>query len=213
MHVGTPVPRDLQHDRGGGPEAVEAQPEPGRGGGGDAGDVQRPVADDAAAQQRRHGRVALGRVRRAEVGQREGHVGSRDDVGGVAAVAVPPGEGRLLAEVLAPLEAEAAATAGAGEPDQADALAEPDVVDPDAHGLHRAHDLVARHHGEPVGRQVPAHQLQVGAAHGTGGHAHEHLGRPRLGIGALARAQGSLQLGTRGVQLDGAHGTSMHRLG
>ena len=71
-------------------ESVKAEPATGS----DSGNFQRPVADDAAAQQRRCLEIGEG------LGNQQREVGAGGQSVGEAPVAIPPGEHRLLAEIL-----------------------------------------------------------------------------------------------------------------
>ena len=104
---------------------------------------------------------------------------------GVAAVSVPPGVLRLLAEVLAAAAAPAARAAGVPEPGDADPVAcgEPVGAGPQPGDL--THHLVARHGRGPPHRQVAFSEVQVCPAHAADPHPDEHL--PRAGRGKAAR--------------------------
>ena len=158
---------DLRDDVGRGAEAVEPEPL------GVAGEAQRAVADQARAEQRRRLEIRIARRER----EAEALVG--DDLLGVAAVEVVPGEACPVAEVLPPGRAVAAPAARPAEPRHAEPAA---VV-----GL--AHDLVAGHERQPVRRQLAVDDVQVGSAHAAGMHAQEQLAGGRLRRGHVLELQ------------------------
>ena len=150
---------------GAGAEAVQAEVAAGR----QIGPAQRPVADDARAEQRCRGdRVGAGRQR---VGERLPHHG----VPGEAAVGVVTGEPGGGAEVLPPGEAVVAAAAGLPQPGDPHQVAPLEPAHGRARGDDQAHHLVPRHHGAPVRRQLAVHDVQVGAADAAGQAPHEYL--------------------------------------
>ena len=120
------VGRRLADHVGGRPKPVQA--EPGRV----AGQLERAVADQPAAQER--GGLLVGELVRK--GQAVALVG--DGPLGVAAVDIAAGEARVQAEVLAVRRAEAAGAVGPAEPGHADSSAV----------LGAADDLVSEHDRE-----------------------------------------------------------------
>ena len=129
-------------------------------------------------------------------GQTVDEPGRRHRVLGEAAVHVPAGEQRVLAEVLAAAAAEAAGLVGLVQPRHADAVARGerrrarlaarrDELGARAERHDLADDLVAGHDGRAVRRQLALQDVQVGAAHAAGQHPQQHLARAR------ARAPGS----------------------
>ena len=134
---------DLGGEVGRAAEAVDAEP-PALG---EVGAQQRPVADDARAQQRR----GLDVVER--VGQRVGVVLVDHGVLGVAAVEVPAGEARVDAEVLAPDRQKrqmpqvwASQGTPMRSPSRQRVRSGPSLVD-DAHDLVPGRDLAVRRGG------------------------------------------------------------------
>ena len=126
---------------------------------------ERPVSDQAGAQQRRH--VGVGEA----VGEGEAEALVGDGVLRHAAVDVAAGEPRAGAQVLAPRGAVGAHAAGPAQPRHADPLgARSDGAD----------DLVtqdARGRGDV---NLAVHQVQVGAADGAGADLQQQL----AGLGA-----------------------------
>ena len=140
----------------------------------DAAQPQRPVADDAGAQERRRLDVAH------PVGQGEGEVSPGCDSLGVPTVDRPPTEVGQLAQVLAAREALTAPAAGAGQPRQADPLT----------GAHDPpDDLVARDHRPLAHLDVAGDDLKVGAAHATRRHLDDHLARTGDGLFDVAERE------------------------
>ena len=177
----------------------------------DADQAQAAVADDAGAEQRsgRHGRHA-GRQTVDEPGRRHGVLGE-------AAVHVPAGEQRVLAEVLLPAPAEPAGLVGLVQPRHADAVAHGerrrarlaarrDVLGAGSERHDLADDLVAGDDGRAVRRQLALQDVQVGAAHAAGQHPQEDLARTRLGHRELDEPERRLLRGSGRRQLHRAHG-------
>ncbi len=151
----------LRQQVGGGAEAVQAEPAA------LAGRATGAVADQPGAQQRGGLRigVAVGN------GKAEARIGQC--VLGIAAIHGVAGEQRLLAQVLQAAAAVVALPAGAGQPGDADAIADPEFPHAGTDGHHAAHHLMAGDHGMRRGRQLAIHHVQVGAAHAAGGHTHQ----------------------------------------
>ena len=135
VDVAAPVQRDLDREQGGGAEAVEAEPAARL----DARALERAVADDAAAKERRRLKVA------EAFGETQREVGADGDVVLVAAVAVPAGEAGLGAEVLAAGQTLGALAARRRQPADARAVADLPAVDAFADGLDASHYLVSGH--------------------------------------------------------------------
>ena len=157
---------------------------PSRPPGGTAGAAQRPVADDAGAQQR--GGLLVGEPLGQAVGEP-----LVDEAGvGVAAVGVPAGELRGGAQVLVAPPAVPAGAVGAAQPGDADPLARRRTASRRGRRASTAPTTswpgVTR---GPAGRQVALRQVQVGAADPAAGHPHPHLPRPGLGQRPLDPAQ------------------------
>jgi hypothetical protein len=150
-------------------EAVDAQPPARRYGGCE----QRPVADDAGAQQRRRLLVL------DLLGQGVGEPLVDQARVGVATVDVPAGEGGRRAQVLVAPAAVRAGAVGAAEPRHTDPVADGKPGRAGAERVHPAHDLVARRGGRTVRRQVTLGEVQVGAAHPATADPHSDLARAR----------------------------------
>ena len=195
VHLGALGDRDLRREVGAGAEAVDAQPTTGR----QLGAQQGPVADDAGAQQRSC--LLVGEAVRQSVGECLWHHGEL----GVAAVGVPPGVARLLAEVLPTGTAETAYPAGVAQPRDADPVPdrEPRRVGPARH--HVSHHLVPGDGGGPTRKEVALGQVQVGATDPADTHAHEHLLPPRRGERPLHRLERPLLEGPGPGDGPGAH--------
>src|SRR5262249_41715457 len=125
-----------------------------------AGDLQGPIPDDAAAQERRRRGVVREFPRDS---QRE--VRACDDARRVPAVAVPPGERRARTQILAPFEAARARAARAAEPREPRAPAAPPVADALPDFDHPPDDLMPRHKRHRARREIAVAQLQIRAAH------------------------------------------------
>jgi hypothetical protein len=112
-HLDSARPGNLHRDAGRRAEAVDPEPTSGT----DRTEPQGPVADDACAEERRR----LGIVERPGQRVRKGFGNGR--IVGEAAVGLPAGEARALAEVLAALATERAHPARAPQPRDAHAIA------------------------------------------------------------------------------------------
>ena len=106
------MPRHLRHDMGRRAEAIDAEARR------VAGHLQRAVADQPGAQQRRCFGVAVA-FRQMEAVARVG-----DRVRGVAAVDLVAGEAGAVAEIFLPVAAIGAGAVGQPEPRHADAVAD-----------------------------------------------------------------------------------------
>jgi hypothetical protein len=60
------------------------------------------------------------------------------------------------------------------------------------------------HERQPGVRQLTVDHVQIGAAHGAGAHAEQHLARPRPRSGPILQHKRAL----RGSQDEGAHGSA-----
>ena len=172
---------DLGGEVGGAAEAVDAEPPTF----GQVGPQQRPIADDARAEQR----CGLDVVERIGQRVRVGLVHQR--VGGIAAVDVPPGEQRVDAQVLAPAHAEAADAAGVGEPGDSDAVAYLPARHAEARLVDHAHDLMSGRDAPVPWREVALGQMKIRAAHPAGPHFDADLARSGLGDVLLDPGQGT----------------------
>ena len=168
-HAPALVDGDLADDVRGGAEAVE--PEPLRV----AGHPQRPVADQAGAQQRR-GLAVAEAVRQREA---EALVGHR--VLGEAAVDVAAREARPHAQVLAPAAAVPACAARPAEPRDAEPLARR-LVDAD--------DLMPEHDGR-AGSRAPPRPARAGPCGRPRRRGRAAAAAPAPAPGRAARARRS----------------------
>ncbi len=185
----------------------------------DAHQPQAAVADDAGAEQRSR------RHRRHAGGETVDEPGRRHRELGEAAVDVPAGEERVLAEVLLPARAEPAGLVGPVQPRHADAVARGERrrarlaarrdglgAGPERHDL--ADDLVAGDDGRAVRRQLALEDVQVGAADAAGQHPQQDLARTRLGHREPNEPERRLRRGSGRRQLHRAHrlgGRPRHR--
>ena len=156
--------RDLGEDVGGGAEAVEAEHRR------LAGQLERAVADQAGAEQRRRLDVA------ERVGKGEGVAGVGDAVGGEAAVAGEAGEQGIVAEILAALAAIGAMAAGPAEPGNADPVADAEALRALAQRRDPADDLVAGHDRQRA-LKVAVDDMEIGPADAAGGDLDQQLAR------------------------------------
>lgn len=186
--------RDLRGQVRRGPEAVDAQPAARR----QRTAAQRPVADDARAQQRRQ----LGRV--LPVGERIGVVRRDEGRRGEAAVGVPAGVPGGRAEVLAAGAAVPAPAAGAPQPGPAGPVADPEPGDRVAGGGHPADDLVPRYGLRAPRRQVPLGQVQIRTADPARLDVEQQL--PRAGFRQRAPYRRQRTGGDRAGPVDGPAG-------
>ena len=120
------IPRHLRHDMGRGAEAIDAEARR------VAGHLQRAVADQPGAEQRRCFGVAVA-FRQMEAVARVG-----DRVRGVAAVDLVAGEARAVAEIFAAVAAIGAGAVGPAEPRHADAVADGESPPPPSQAPPRA---------------------------------------------------------------------------
>ena len=163
--------RDLRGQVSGSAEAVDAQPAARR----DAGQLQRPVADDAGAQQGR-GLLVLQLIR-----QRVDERGIRHAVVGIPTVHVPARERRIEAQVLLSPAAEPAGSVSPAEPRDADALTASQSGHVTADGIDDPHDLVTRHDPMPPWGKVALREMEIRAADAADGHRDANLIGGRLG--------------------------------
>ena len=169
VDLASPGSGHLQGEEGRGPEPEQPQPASRS----DACDLERPVADDAAAEQRRGGQH-----HRTPSGSRWAKSARTVMCVGISAVPVPARERRVRTQVLAlrrqnrqTPQADASQPTPARSPTRHPATAEPD-------GLHAPDRLVAGDERQPVCREVSLHQLEVGATDGARRDRHERVRRP-----------------------------------
>ena len=89
----------------------------------------------------------------------------------------------MLAEVLEPTRAKPARLVGPAQPGHADALALAEPGGSRARPLDSAHDLVADHKRQLGICELAINDVEVGAAHGTGGDPDQDFLRSWLRIG------------------------------
>ena len=156
---------------------------------------QGTPADQAGAKQWREGDILplLTQVERI-IGVGNGR--SRE-----AAVSRIAGEKRAIAKIFAASCAVETGAAGAAQPGNADALAQPQVRNALAEGLDATDNLVARRNRKLRLPQVPIHHMQISAAYTAGRHPNPYLARARLG----QRQNLLLQGPARPPQDHGAH--------
>ena len=138
------------------------------------------IADQPGAEQRRHLRIAglaCHRETKSLIGER---------VLLVAAIDVVTGEACRRAQVLAPRSAEPTLAAGPAEPGHAHAIAFAEPLDVQSGGGDTPDDLVPRNDGQVRLRQLPVHDVQIGAAYAASPDPHQDLARSGLRHGALA---------------------------
>ena len=143
------------------------------------------------------------------LGEMERHVGAGDDSFRVTAVAVPPGERGVRAQVLAFRGARRAPAAGAGQPGDAAAVA----LLPPAHarsdGLDAADRLVPGRHRPAMRVDVPLDDLEVRAAHAAGRHAEQDLAVAGDGVRHLDELERPILDWSLPRQAEGAHRCTM----
>ena len=173
VHLGALRQRDLRGDVRAAAEAVQAQPAAGR----KLGAQQRPVADDAGAQQR--GKLAVAVTARQMVSE------SRRDCGefGVSAVGVPAGVAGMRAQVLV------APTAVLHTPrrcarSQAMPTRSPTRNSPSASAPTSTTSPTTSWPGvtrSPMDREITLGDVQVGTAHTACPHGHQEFRAARPG--------------------------------
>ena len=163
--------RDLQDDVRAGAEPVQRDGAAAR----HRGQPQRPVPDDARAEQR--GGLGVGERRRDRVGV----VGAHDRVLGVAAVEVVAGVARRGAEVLGAARAVGAYAARRAEPRDPDAIPGLEARHVGTDRIHCSDHLVARNQRSAMRRQIGLDDVEVGAADAADVHANTELAGAGLG--------------------------------
>lgn len=145
--------------------------------------AQRPIADQARAQQRRRLQV------RVAVRQRQREVSTCDDVLRIASIALVPGERRPLAEVLVAVAAVGTGAVRPAQPRHAHAVPHARPSHALSHPLHRSDHLVTRHQGQLRVRQLPLDHVEVRTADAARVNLQQHLAGARLRHRDLARLQ------------------------
>ncbi len=133
------------------------------------GAFDRPIADDSRTQQRRD--LGVGH----DGGQRVRKVLAHRGELRVAAIAVPAGEARIRAEVLAPAPAISARATGLAQPRDSDAVARRKAFASRTQPLDHADHLVPGNDTRMFRREVALAYVEIGAAYAAGGHANEDL--------------------------------------
>ncbi len=161
--------RDLRHDMRSRAEAVDAEALA------RTSELQRAVADQPGAEQRRGFGVAIAVRNRKHVAC-VGH-----GVLGIAAVDLVAGEARMVAEIFGALAAIGACAVGIAEPRHADAHPRSEALDAVAQGLDAPDDLVPEHERKLRLRELAVEDMQVGAAHPARRDLDQDLVRARSG--------------------------------
>ncbi|ABA51266.1 hypothetical protein BURPS1710b_A1017 [Burkholderia pseudomallei 1710b] len=169
--------RDLRDEVRGRAESVQADAPRG------TGHLQRPVADETRAQQRRRMNIVVA-ARHVHAKARVGDRALR-----IAAVDRVAGEAGRIAQVLAAARAVRAMAARAPEPRHADTLADRETLRERAERGHRADDLVPRNHRPLRIAQIAVDDVQIGPAHAARVHVDQQLPRRRHGVRQLGFAQ------------------------
>jgi hypothetical protein len=201
VDLAAPVASHLEGEERRCPEPEQPEPRAGR----DSRHLERPVADDAAAQER-GGRQVVERLRQAK-----GEVGADGDPGCVTAVTIPSGEAGVRTEVFAAARAEAARATGGGEPADAGPVALLPADDVESGLLDTSDDLVPGHDRQPASGQIAFDELQVGPANGARRNRQDELVRRGLEVGELHQPQGRRPGRRRLRELQGAHPANLHR--
>ena len=148
-----------------------------------AGMLERAVADQSGAEQRRRLGVAIG-GRQLEAVARVG-----DGVFGIAAVDLVAGEERVVAQILLAAAAIEAGAVGMSEPRHADAVVDGEAGDAGAKRRHVTHDLMTENERQLGLRQLAVEDVEIGAAHPASGDLDEDLLGSRLGNGQLGKSE------------------------
>jgi hypothetical protein len=137
------------------------------------GPAQGPITDDPGAQKRC-------RLLSAEYfGDGVGVTLVDDSVLGIAAVLIPPGEGRLHAEVLLTSETPATFSAGVSQPGNANPIPDGEPIGPGPNRVDQPDDLVTRDNSRPVHGEVTLDDVQVGATDPADQDSHPDLALSR----------------------------------
>ena len=140
------------------------------------GQAQRPVADQAGAEERGGLEVVVG------LGDGKAEALVRDDLLGVAAVELIAGEARAVAQVLPPAQAVTTLAVGPAKPGDADALAGGEAGP--AFG-HSPDDLVPGDERQLRVGQLAVDDVEIGSADAARVHGDQHLTGLRDGHGEL----------------------------
>ena len=154
-HVASPVLRYLHRQQRRRPEPVEPETAAGQ----HPRDLQGPIPDDAAAQQRR--RFHVGERRRGA----HGEVCSHGNLLGVATVGIPSGEHGIGTEILLPRSTVRARSARTGQPCHAGSITDRPFGDAISYARDPAHRLMPGDDRQGPRGEVSLHDLQIGATH------------------------------------------------
>src|SRR5580693_3513471 len=187
--------RDLGSDVRAAAKAVDAEPTAGR----HVGPQQRPVADDAGAQQR-SGVLVVDRL-----GQLVDESLVGDARVGVTPVHVPPGERRADAQVLGAAAAPGAGPVRAAQPRHAHPGADREPASARTQRVDPADDLMADSYLRALRREIALGQVQVGPADSAAADPDADLARARLRLRALHAAERSPVNGSALLYDPGSH--------
>ena len=144
--------------------------------------LERAVADDASAQQRRSLLV------RNAVRERQHVIRLSQQVFGVAAVDVEAGKFSIGAQVFLAALAELALSAGRIQPGQADPLTELALLHARAQRFDHPHHLVSRRDRQRRRMDLSLDRVQVGVTGAAQADLEAHLSRPGFGNWYLDRS-------------------------
>jgi hypothetical protein len=160
---------------------------------------ERPIADDAGAQQRRRGDLV------EPIGQPVAEPFVDTAVIGVSAVEVPTGEAGRFAQVLLASAAEPTAAVRTGEPRDADMITNSEAGAVLAYFVDNANDLVTWHHARAPRGQIALSEVKICSAHPTTENAEANLAGRWMRIGQLDKPKGLAGDGPRCVDYPGSH--------
>jgi hypothetical protein len=137
------------------------------------GSLERAVADQSSAQQRRDVFVI-------EVfGQRVCEVLRDNSIFRVPTINVVTGIPRVAAQILASTPAELAGAVHMLQPGDADPPPDPQAHHTVAGFVHSSNNLMAGDDRHPVRREIPLDNVKIGAANSADAYFHPNLARPR----------------------------------
>ena len=165
----------------------------------DAADPQCAIPDDASAEQRRRGNV----VDLLRQPHRDVCSGAREL--GKAAIAIPAGEDRQGAQVLAAFAAEPADAACPGEPRDSRPVSGHPALDVRARRLDAPDDLMPEDDRQLPRCEIALGELKVGSAHAARRDTQEQLARSGLGHRELSQDEWITGDRARPIENEGAH--------
>ena len=196
VNLDSPEARHLQSNVGCRSEAVNAQAAAGL----QTRQFQRPVSDDAGAQQR--SRLQVRKSGRKVIDKR----GRGDGVGGIPAIHRVAGEIGRFTEILLARFAVFANAARVVKPCHAYAIARIDSEDSRARFFHDAYNLVAGDNGHLLCGKLSFDDVQVGTADTAGRNANENAAGSGFGDGKIVVNLERVRFdGSRMVQHTGNH--------